>query len=578
MNAIVRHKFSSPVPDGPDAARVRPSNWDDDHDVDLGPVGNALIALGGAAAGDVAYMTADSGAALFNTSAFARTLLALIDAAAMLALLQGAPLASPALTGTPTAPTAAAGTNTTQIASTAFVRAAIDALIAASPGALDTLNELAAALGNDPNFATTITNLLALKAPLASPALTGAPTAPTVAGTADSTAKIATTAFVQAVAALKAAVVHTHAQSDVTNLVTDLAAKAPLASPALTGTPTAPSAAVDTNTTQVATTAFVVGQASAAGDGTPAMDGTAARGSSLHFARADHVHPTDTSRAPLASPALTGTPTAPTAAPGTNTTQLATAAFVQAAIAALIAAAPGALDTLDELAAAMGDDANFVTTVTNALALKAALASPAFTGTPTAPTVAGTADSTTKIATTAFIQAVAALKANLDSPALTGTPTAPTVAGTADSTTKIATTAFVQACLTAIGAAVVATQAEQETATATNRYVTSGRQQYHPSAAKAWLWANAQSGTPTVLASYNVASITDNGVGDYTVNLTTAFSSANYGVSGIGDRTTGAGCIGYRSIVAGAFGIYQFNPTNYALTDGIFGLSAFGDQ
>ncbi len=69
-------------------------------------------------------------------------------------------------------------------------------------------------------------------------------------------------------------------------------------SPALAGTPTTPTAAVDTNTTQVASTAFVIGQASAVGDGTPAMDGTAARGSSTHFARADHVHPTDTSRAP----------------------------------------------------------------------------------------------------------------------------------------------------------------------------------------------------------------------------------------------------------------------------------------
>lgn len=77
--------------------------------------------------------------------------------------------------------------------------------------------------------------------------------------------------------------------------------------------------------------------------------------------------------APLASPALTGTPTAPTAAPGTNTTQIATSAFVQAAIAALLNSAPGALDTLDELAAALGDDANFAATMTTALAGKAAV-------------------------------------------------------------------------------------------------------------------------------------------------------------------------------------------------------------
>jgi hypothetical protein len=74
-----------------------------------------------------------------------------------------APLASPALTGTPTAPTASAGTNTTQIANTAFVKTAIDNLVAAAPGALDTLDELAAALGDDSNFAATMTTALAGK-------------------------------------------------------------------------------------------------------------------------------------------------------------------------------------------------------------------------------------------------------------------------------------------------------------------------------------------------------------------------------------------------------------------------------
>ncbi|HFK4791735.1 TPA: prophage tail fiber N-terminal domain-containing protein [Escherichia coli] len=73
-----------------------------------------------------------------------------------------APLNSPALTGTPTTPK---GTNNTQIASTAYVMAAIAALVDSSPDALNTLNELAAALGNDPNFATTMTNALAGKQP-----------------------------------------------------------------------------------------------------------------------------------------------------------------------------------------------------------------------------------------------------------------------------------------------------------------------------------------------------------------------------------------------------------------------------
>lgn len=79
----------------------------------------------------------------------------------------------------------------------------------------------------------------------------------------------------------------TLAQSQITNLTTDLAAKAPLASPALSGTPTSTTATADTNTTQIATTAFVVGQASAT---TPAALGTAAVGTSLKYARADHVH------------------------------------------------------------------------------------------------------------------------------------------------------------------------------------------------------------------------------------------------------------------------------------------------
>lgn len=79
---------------------------------------------------------------------------------------QYAPKESPALTGRPTAPTAEGKDSSTQIANTAFVQAAIAALVGSSPEALDTLNELAAALGNDPNFATTMTNALAGKQPL----------------------------------------------------------------------------------------------------------------------------------------------------------------------------------------------------------------------------------------------------------------------------------------------------------------------------------------------------------------------------------------------------------------------------
>lgn len=85
-------------------------------------------------------------------------------------------------------------------------------------------------------------------------------------------------------------------------------------------------------------------------------------------------------KANLDSPALTGTPTAPTPASGTNTTQLATTAFVQAAIAALADSAPETLNTLNELAAALGDDPNFATTITNELAKKADLSGATFSG------------------------------------------------------------------------------------------------------------------------------------------------------------------------------------------------------
>ncbi|HFI4146053.1 TPA: phage tail protein [Escherichia coli] len=115
---------------------------------------------------------------------------------------QYAPKESPTFTGTPKAPTPAAGNNTTQLATTAFVQAALTALINDAPATLDTLKEIAVAINNDPKFSTTINNALALKAPLSSPALTGTPTAPTAAQSVNNT-QIATTAFVKsAIAAM----------------------------------------------------------------------------------------------------------------------------------------------------------------------------------------------------------------------------------------------------------------------------------------------------------------------------------------------------------------------------------------
>ena len=73
-------------------------------------------------------------------------------------------------------------------------------------------------------------------------------------------------------------------------------------------------------------------EGAAASTTTPKMNGTAAVGTELAFARGDHIHPTDTTRAALASPTFTGTPKAPTATAGTNTTQIATTAFVNTAV------------------------------------------------------------------------------------------------------------------------------------------------------------------------------------------------------------------------------------------------------
>jgi hypothetical protein len=74
-------------------------------------------------------------------------------------------------------------------------------------------------------------------------------------------------------------------------------------------------------------------------------------------------------------------PVAPTASANTNTTQVATTAYVQTELTDLIGGAPGTLDTLNELAAAINNDASYASTLTTALSTKAPLASPTFTGT-----------------------------------------------------------------------------------------------------------------------------------------------------------------------------------------------------
>lgn len=80
-----------------------------------------------------------------------------------------------------------------------------------------------------------------------------------------------------------------------------------------------------------------------------------------------------------------------------------------------------------------------------------------------------------------------------------------------------------------LAAPVAAAQSDQETATSTTLMVTPGRQQFHPSAAKAWCFFNGNTaGTNAPTAGYNVTSVTRNSAGNYTVNFTTAMSSTSY--------------------------------------------------
>jgi hypothetical protein len=233
-----------------------------------------------------------------------------------------APLASPQFSGQPTAPTATSGTNTAQLATTAFVMAAV----AASTAGVASFN------GRTGTVTLTAGDLSAVGgALLAAPAFTGIPTAPTATVGTDTT-QLATCEFVQATTAAAAGVSSFNARTGAVTLtladVTGIGG-APIASPSFTGTPLAVTAAVGTSTTQLATTAFVAAAIAAIGSGVVSFEGRtgavlltandiSARGGAL-----------------VASPAFSGVPTAPTAVPSTSTTQLATTAFVMAALAAV---------------------------------------------------------------------------------------------------------------------------------------------------------------------------------------------------------------------------------------------------
>jgi hypothetical protein len=215
-------------------------------------------------------------------------------------------------------------------------------------------------------------------------------------------------------------------EEDIASLVADLAAKAGLVSPSLTGVPTAPTQSALSNSTTIATTAYTDNAVSAETTRAEGVEATKAASATLS-AEISRAETAEALLAPLASPTLTGTPLAPTAGALTNTTQVATTAYADAAVSTETARAQAAE------------------------ALKAPLASPALTGNPTAPTQT-TGDSSTKIATDAFVatavavettraETAEALLAPLASAALTGTPTAPTKTALT-SNTDIATTAY----------------------------------------------------------------------------------------------------------------------------------------
>jgi hypothetical protein len=133
----------------------------------------------------------------------------------------------------------------------------------------------------------------------------------------------------------------------------------------------------------------------------------------------------------------------------------------------------------------------------------------------------------------------------------------------------------------------VSTQAQAEAALSTTTVLTPGRAQYHPGVAKAWGHVTVSGGTPALALGHNVASITDNGVGNYTINLTTAFSAANFAVVAIKFDPTGTGTdvgeIVVDAITTTTIRIRSFTSTSTTQTTRIaadisFMFMAFGDQ
>lgn len=231
------------------------------------------------------------------------------------------------------------------------------------------------------------------------------------------------------------------------DLSTGLATKAPVTNPNFIGTPTVPTATAGTQTTQAASTAFVMAAINTIVLGSGGTAGVASFNGRVGVVALSTADITGAGGAPAASPTLTGTVTVPTAASTSNTTVAASTAFVTAAIAAVNAATPG-VTTFNTRAGAIVLNSTDISTAGGAL-----LASPALTGTPTVPTATLGAN-TTQAASTAFVAAGLALKANLASPTFTGVPIVPT-ASSGTNTTQAASTAFVTAAIATVSTQVV---------------------------------------------------------------------------------------------------------------------------
>ena len=298
------------------------------------------------------------------------------------------------------------------------VAAAVAALVDSAPGTLDTLNELAAAINDDANAFTTLQTAIN-----------------TVQADVDQNESDADAA----IAAVQADVDQNEANADaaIAAVQADVDQNESDADAAI--------AAVQADVDQNETDSDAADAALSARLDVLEADPTTATAVAAVQADVDQNEADADAaialKADIASPTFTGTPAAPTASAGTNTTQLATTAFVSAAIAALVDGAPGALDTLNELAAALADDASFSTTITNSIAaVQADVDQNEVDGDAADSALSGRLDTLEADPTTA---SAVALKANIASPALTGTPTAPTAAADTN-TTQIATTAYVQ--------------------------------------------------------------------------------------------------------------------------------------